>query len=94
MNTTITSAKQIPDAKFYVLTNDRFFSDWFGNGKTNTIILPCDSMEQVITIMKHAKSRKDQYNVRCVFNKPRIREGRIYSLYSMESAPTWYGKED
>ncbi len=94
MSTTITSAKQIPDAKFYVLTNDRFFSDWFGSGKINTIILPCNSMEQVNKVMAYVESRSDQQRIRYVINKPRLRQRVTYTLYSEEAVPNWYGKED
>lgn len=86
----ISSRKQIPDAKFYVLSDDVFFSNWFGNGKKNTIILPCKDLEQVDKVMAYARSRTDQQRIRWVIHKPRLREGVIYSLLTPENASSWY----
>ena len=91
MSHTITSRTEIPDAPFYVLSNDAFMSGWGpAEGKTNTIILPCESYEEAETVEATAKDRGDQKNVRIVANKPRLRPGVLYSLLVKESSPRWF----
>jgi hypothetical protein len=89
----IFSRKQIPDANYYVLCNDQFFSHWFGDSRVNTVILPCKTISQVYSVMNYVKSRRDQKRIRYVINKPRLREGIRYSLLTEENASAWYGKE-
>lgn len=88
---TIDKRSQIPEARFYVLSNDTFMSGWGpARGKINTIILPCESLEEAETVESNCHDRTDQNRVRIVGNKPRLRDGVLYSLLTRETAPFWY----
>lgn len=90
---TIYQRSEIPDAPLYVLSNDRFMSNWAHTeteGKINTIILPCQSWEQADHVASYAETRHDQQRIRIVINKPRLRSGVVYSLLTPENAPAWY----
>lgn len=94
MSYTITSRKAIPNAYLYVLSNDKFMSGWGqATGKINTIILPCDSWKEAIIVRNNAKDRTDQTRVRIVANKPKMREGILYSLFTKETAEVWFEKD-
>lgn len=91
MSHTVTSRTEIPDAPFYVLSNDSFMSGWGqAERKTNTIILPCESYEEAETVQATAQDRGDQKNVRIVGNKPRLRPGVLYSLLVKATSPRWF----
>uniref|UniRef100_A0A6M3K9G2 Uncharacterized protein n=1 Tax=viral metagenome TaxID=1070528 RepID=A0A6M3K9G2_9ZZZZ len=91
MSKTVESRKEIPNAPFYVLSNDKFMSGWgAAEGKTNTIILPCDSWQEAEIVADNAKGRSDQKNVRIVINKPRLQSHVVYSLLTKEGAARWY----
>ncbi len=84
-------AAQIPDAPYYVLSNDTFMSGWgHARGHVNTIILPAYSLVEAEVIAQNARSRTDQTRVRIVGNKPRMRRGVAYSLLTRETADRWY----
>lgn len=91
MSHTITSRSAIPNAPFYVLCNDKFMSGW-GEAchATNTIILPCASLEQAEVVERNAMDRPEQKNVRLVSNKPRLRPGVVYSLLLDDGHCYWY----
>jgi len=91
MSHTIESRKEIPDAPFYVLSNDRFMSGWGrARDKTNTIILPCASYEQAQVVEQNCHDRSEQKNVRIVSNKPTLRAHVVYSLLTEQSSPYWF----
>ena len=93
MSHTIYTRKEIPDAPYYVLSNDTFMSGWgFAKGKINTVILPCKSYSQALRVESYAHTRSDTNRVRIVCNKPRLHNStHLYSLYCENSASTWYG---
>lgn len=82
----------IPDAPYYVLSNDTFMSGWgCASGKINTLILPCDSWEEANTVATNAKTRKEQKYVRIVDKKPRLRHAtHVYSVHTREEYWGWY----
>lgn len=80
----------IPDAPYYVLSNDPFMSGWGPTtGKTNTVVVPCQSYEQAERVVAYVESRRDQKRIRIVGNKPRNRAHVIYSLH-----PKWAENAD
>jgi len=105
MSKTIEKRSEIPTYPLYVLSNDTFMSGWgpCGDGmvahierraprifKTNTIILPCETLEEAEAVAKYARSRSEQKRVRIVTNKPKVHSGVVYSLMLREEATAWY----
>jgi len=91
MSQEITKRSEIPDAPYYVLSNDTFMSGWgFAKGRINTIILPCENLREARIVEWNAHQRTDQQRVRIVRHKPRIRDGVLYSLMNREEASRWY----
>lgn len=87
----IRSRREIPDAPFYVLSNDTFMSGWgWAQGRINTVILPAYSLEEAEIIAENARNRSDQQRVRIVGNKPKLRRDVHYSLLTRENAGRWY----
>ena len=72
----------MPVAPFYVLSNDRFFSDWdrVNPGLTNTPVVPCDTYQEALSVVAYVESRRDQKRIRIVSDKPRRRPGRVLNL--------------
>jgi len=60
----------IPDAKFYVLSNDAYV----------TYIVPCEDVETVERVVRYAKKKGDQSYVAVIDFKPKPRKGVLYSL--------------
>lgn len=91
MSTTVTTTAEIPPAPYYVLSNDTFMSGWgHAEGKTNTVILPCESADEAKIVADNARARSDQKRVRIVTRKPRLQAGHLYSLMDRHEASRWY----
>jgi hypothetical protein len=92
MDDHITSKTQIPDAPYYVLTNDKFMSGWgMAEHKINTLIFVCDSYKQAQIVEKNALGRTDQTRVRIVSNKPKLNNStHYYQLKTQASYDSWY----
>ena len=93
MSTTVYKRSEIPDAPYYVLSNDTFMSGWGpARGKINTVILPCESMPQAEAVAAYARSRTDQKRVRIVSNRPRLQDSttHLYSLMVNDGSCAWY----
>jgi hypothetical protein len=75
-----TGSCPIPNAPYYVLSNDRFFSHSpFAPNQINVCVVPCNSMTEARAIERYIRSREDQKYIRIVEHKPRAR-GRILTL--------------
>jgi hypothetical protein len=92
MSTIVSSATEIPDAPAYVLANDRFMSGWGKSPEQNTVILPCSSYNEAECVARYAEYREDMQRVRIVVNRPRLRSGITYSLFSRHDVETWARK--
>jgi hypothetical protein len=95
MSQQITSRSEIPDAPYYVLANDTFMSGWGpAQGKTNTVILPCQSWSEAQYVESYATfQRTDMQRVRIVVHKPRLNNAtHLYSLMDRNEAASWYPK--
>ena len=74
------SFRELPKAKFYVLSNDRFMSGWgHAKGKINTCIVPCESYEQAGKVLAYVITRNDQKRAR-IACEVRTKNHAIYSL--------------
>ncbi len=91
MSTTITRTADFPKHRFYILANDSFMSGWGGaKGKTNTVVLGCDSTLEASTVEQNALNRSDMRHVRCVGNPPRMRSHVVFSYMDKDDAARWY----
>lgn len=71
----------IPDARFYVVSEDTFMSGWGeAEGMRNWCVCPCDDSVTARRVAHYAKQRGDQIRVRVCRNKPRKRVDGFYSL--------------
>ena len=76
MSKTVKSGRDIPDAPYYVLANDSFFSNSPLFSGTNTVVLPCADYAEADYVEKRLRrDRDDLKRIRIVSNKPRIRQG-------------------
>lgn len=70
--------------KFYVTMTDKFMSGWgMAKGKTNKLIIECDTYEQAETISRNASKRSEMRYVNICSRKPR------YGANVVESWKTW-----
>lgn len=70
--------------KFYVTMTDRFLSGWGkAEGKTNKLIIECDTYEQAEIIERNANKRSEMRFVGIRNTKPR------YGRSVVESWKTW-----
>jgi hypothetical protein len=66
--------------KTYVTMTDRFMSGWgLAQGKTNKLIIECDTAEQVHTIYRNANNRSEMKYVNICNKKPRYGSNVIES---------------
>jgi len=89
--TTVERRSDIPDAPYYVLSNDSFMSGWgYAAGMINTVVLPCETWEEARIVERNAKARGDQKYVRIVTQKPRMKAHVLYSLHTRDDYDAWY----
>lgn len=70
--------------KFYVTMTDKFMSGWgMAKGKTNKLIIICDTIEQAEQIKRAARRRSEMRRVNIRTTKPR------YGSHVLESWKTW-----
>lgn len=77
---------------FYVTMTDTFMSDWGeSEGKTNKLVLVCDSYEQAEIVEENAKNRRDMKHVNIAGNKPYYNPNYHYTQFkTIEDMPSWY----
>jgi hypothetical protein len=81
----------IPDAPFYVLTEDSFMSGWGpAKNKVNVLILPCETYTEACIVADNARNRSDQKRVRINTTKPRVRPHWYISVHDKGSYSRWY----
>lgn len=92
MSNTITEQDQIPLTPFYVVADDTFMPGWGpSEGKTNRVILPCESEEEARAVRRYARTRSDMADVRILRRPPLVpATGIHYSLMSRYRAQAWY----
>lgn len=88
---TIEYTNAIPDAPYYVVTEDSFMSGWGpARGKVNVIVLPCDNYAEALIVEQNALNRRDQKRVRINTTKPRARRHWLISLHTRDDYDAWY----
>jgi len=64
--------KSIPNAPYYVLSNDSFMSGWgYARDKINTCVVPCQTHNQARRVMRYISLREDQKRIRIINKKPK-----------------------
>jgi hypothetical protein len=72
------------DMKFYVTMTDKYLSGWgVSEGKTNKLIIECETIEQAEQIERAARRRSEMRYVNIRTTKPR------YGSNVVESWKTW-----
>ena len=81
--------------KYYVTMNDKFLSGWgCSQGKINTLIFECDSMEEANIVYDNAKARGDMIYVNICTRKPYKNSKTHYVQWkNKEEYPSWYIKD-
>lgn len=70
--------------KFYVTMTDKFMSGWgMAKGKTNKLIIECDTYEQAAIIERNARRRDEMKYVNICTSRPR------YGRNVVESWKAW-----
>lgn len=70
--------------KYYVTMTDKFMSGWgFAEGKTNKLIIECDTWQQAEQIKKAAHKRTEMRYINIRTTKPR------YGKHILESWKAW-----
>jgi hypothetical protein len=69
---------------WYVTMTDKFMSGWgMADGKTNKLIIQCDTYEEAKTIERNAKQRSEMKYINIRFSKPK------YGKHILESWKTY-----
>jgi hypothetical protein len=72
---------EIPDAPFYVLANDTFFSNWPGLPfSKNVAVVPCETEKEWDETYNYMLTRPELCYVRQVVHRPRNKPDTSYSL--------------
>lgn len=82
-------------SKFYVTMTDSFMSGWGkAEGKTNKLVLECDSLREANIVATYADQRNEMKRVSVRKTKPKYNESNYYTQYkTKEDMPLWY-KDD
>jgi hypothetical protein len=74
---TTTTNKQ----KYYVAMTDNFMSGWGkAQGKTNKLVIECDTYEQAALIEKNARTRSEMKYINICTKKPYYRSNVLVSM--------------
>lgn len=66
--------------KVYVSMTDKFMSGWgMAAGKTNKLVIECDSFDQAELIERNARKLSEMRYVNICLNKPRYGSGYLVS---------------
>jgi len=73
---------------------DKFFSGWgCAEGRTNKLVLECDSYEEAEIVAQNGRNRTEMKNVNICINKPRYNEHRYkISEHNKSDYQSWYVK--
>lgn len=82
--------------KFYVTMNDTFMSGWgHAEGKTNKLIIECETLEQVETVMENAENRNEMKYVNWHMKKyPYYNPNKfLVQVKTKKDYPKWFEKD-
>lgn len=77
---------------YWVTMTDKFFSGWGqAEGKTNKLILECESMDEAEIVEANAHRRNEMKHINICVTKPHYKESRYYvSYHTKEDYQRWY----
>ena len=77
---------------YYVTMTDKFMSGWgMAEGKTNKIVLECDTLGEAEKVEKYARSRDDMTYINIRNTKPYYNDNKFFvSFHNREDYPFWY----
>ncbi|QVW28899.1 hypothetical protein [Bacillus phage SWEP1] len=77
---------------FYVTMTDTFMSGWGeAEGKTNKLVLVCDSYEQAEIVEENAKNRGDMKYVSIASTKPHYNPSKYHVQFkTIDDMASWY----
>lgn len=68
--------------KYYVTMTDKFMSGWgMASGKTNKLVIECDTYQQAEIIERNAKERSEMKYVNICIHKPYYNTNRYYTSW-------------
>jgi hypothetical protein len=68
--------------QYYVTMTDKFMSGWgMSRGRTNKLIIVCDTVEQAETIERNARKRSEMIYVNFCINKPSYPKDRYLTTW-------------
>ena len=72
-------------AKYYVRMTDSFMSGWgMSAGKTNVLVIECDTLEQAELVEYAGRQRPEMKRVQICADKPRERRGVLLSIKTFD----------
>jgi hypothetical protein len=90
MSDIVTSSREIPSTRFYVLATDKFMSGWGpAEGTDNVCVFPCATLTEAQHVYDECDRRTEMIRVRITGAKPRLRSHWTVSLFD-RSASAFY----
>ena len=80
--------------KFYVTMNDTFTSNLRTDGKTDKIIIECDTVQEVETVIENAKNRTDMKYINWHYKKYPYYNPKSFAVqvHDKNDYPRWFDK--
>jgi len=76
------SGDKIKNKKWYVTMTDKFMGGWgMAQGKTNKLVIGCDTYDQAKRIARNAKLRNEMKYVNITSRKPYYNSRSVYVSY-------------
>jgi hypothetical protein len=77
------SSKQVTkEDKYYVTMTDSFLSGWgMAEGKTNKLVIECDTLAEAQIVKRNAKDRSEMKYVRISYKKPSYNQSMYLTHY-------------
>jgi hypothetical protein len=77
--------ERIFKSSYFVTMNDKFMSGWgLSKGKTNKLIIACDTYEEAKTVERNASKRPEMKYINICGNKPQIKSHQYPSWKHIE----------
>ena len=80
---------------YFVSMTDKFLSGWGkADGKTNKLVIECDTYEEAEIVERNAMDRSEMKYINICINRPKYESNRYYvSTHNKEDYATWFQKD-